>query len=287
MKTSSHRYHYDAKQGIRNDKAEKMTRLFDFEEKSDRTRISADIGQMPSPRDSSWADYIQHRLRVMENGIATYSTRNYARLRLDKHMEWHRAIDKLAGQLTNHKPAIVFVGAGQIAPNSPISIRKHVRCPGTRKLVEAFEKRGCYVFMVDEWRTSQLCGRCLNPFPRRTKSYRFKKCDDCHPNPDLMLPTLIVTNVSKRALQMKRAIMNVWNDMANFGNAIAVALAQRNTARLVSKKQRFWKTWAPNAVVADGGEDTDAKEPRKVLKTVWHRDISAAKLILFRGNRLH
>lgn len=252
LKTSSKRYHYDAKQGVRNDKAEKMTRLFDFEEKTDRNEIAAEIGQMPSPRDSSWAEYIQHRLRVMENGIATYSNRNYARLRLDKHINWHRAIDKLAGQLVNHKPAIVFIGAGHIAANSPISIRKHVRCPGTRKLVEAFEKRGnCYVFMVDEWRTSQLCGRCFRPFPRRTKSYRFKKCDDCQPNPALMLPTLIVTNVSKRTLQMKRTIMKIWGEMGNRGNALAAALAQRNTARLVSKKQRFLKTWTPNAVIAD------------------------------------
>lgn len=127
MKTSAKRYHYNTKQGVRNDKAEKMSRLFDFEEKTDRNEIAAELEQMPSPRDSSWMEYIQHRLRVMENGIATYSTRNYARLQLDKNMQWHRAIDKLAGALANHKPAIVFIGAGGNDSNSPISIRKHVK----------------------------------------------------------------------------------------------------------------------------------------------------------------
>lgn len=233
LKTSSHRYHYDAKQGVRNSKAEKLTRVFDYEEKNDRNIVAAEIGQMPSPRNSSWPNYIQHRLRVMQNGIPTYTSRNYARLRLDKHIEWHRAIDNLAKQLVNNKAAIVFIGAGAIAANSCISIRKHVKCPGTRKLVEAFEKlENVYVIMVDEWRTSQLCGRCFRPFPRRTKSYRFKKCDDCHPHPALMLPASIITNVSKRAMQMQRSIVKIWEEMGNFGNAIAAKLAERKTGMM-------------------------------------------------------
>lgn len=223
----------------------------------------------------------------MENGIATYSNRNYARLRLDKHMEWHRAIDKLACQLVDHKPAIVFIGAGHIAPNSPISIQKRVRCPGTRKLVEAFEKRGnCYVFTVHGTRMAHIT-IVWQMFPSIS-------------TPNQKLPLQEMRRLSTessfnaantdrhkceqaKALQMKWTIMKIWGEMGNRGNAIAAALAQRNTARLVSKKQRFLKTWAPNAVIADAEEDAEA-QPRKVLKTVWHRDISAAKLILFRGN---
>lgn len=254
-----------------------MTRLFTFEEQCDRNRIAAEIAQMPSSRDSSWADYIKHRLRTMEHGIETYTTRNYARLQLDKHIEWHRAIDKLAGALVNHKPALIFVGAGQIAANSPISIRKHVRCPGTRKLVEAFEKRdNCDVIMVDEFNTSQHCAKCFAKFPRRTKAYRYKQCSNCRPNPILELPTRIVTNVSNRALQMQRTIMKVWKEMANMGNAIAAALTSSNTDRLVPKKHRFLKTWQPNGNVNNG-------DAAQFHKTVWHRDICAAKLILYRG----
>lgn len=259
-----------------------MTRLFTYEEKSDRTRIAAEIAQMPSPRDSSWEHYIKHRLRVMENGIATYTQRSYARLRLDKYIEWHRAIDKIAGTLVNHKPAIIWVGAGQIAANSIISIRKHVRCPGTRKLVEAFQKRGnCVVIMVDEFNTSQHCAKCFSRFDRRTKSYRFKTCENCQPNQILQLPTLIVTNVSKRILQMRRTIMKTWNEMRDMGDMFAAMLTHTNSSRLVSKKQCFLKTWQLNGNM--NAVDGDTAQQQQTHKTVWHRDICAAKLILYRG----
>ena len=277
-------YHFDTKQGVRNNKAEKMTRLFTFDEQCDRNAASDRIGQMPSSRDSSWPEYIQHRLRVMENGIETYSSRNYARLRLDKYIEWHRAIDQTAGALVNHKPAIIFLGAGQIAANSIISIRKHVRCPGTRKLIEAFKKRAnCIVIMVDEYLTSQHCARCLQRFHRRTKSYRHKKCENCQPNEILLLPTTIVTNVSKRALQIKRSIMKVWREMRDMGNGIAAILTQSNAKRLVSKKRRFLKTWQPNPNVIDGEDGDAAQQQPSQRTTVWHRDVCAAKLILYRG----
>lgn len=281
MKKSSKEYHFDSKQRVRNAKLEKITRLFTFEEQTDRNGIAAMIGVMPSARNETWRHYIEHRLKMSRNGIETYTQRSVARLRLDKHIEWHRAIDRIAGKLVCHKPALIHLGAGHIAANSPICIKKHVRCPGTRKLIEAFKKRGnCIIRMVDEYMTSQLCGRCFKQFPRWTKPKRYKLCDDCKPNPNLDLPRMIVTNVSKRSLQMNRATVQVWQEMANGGDAIAATLFQRNTARLVSKKQRFWKTWTPNAVNAD------TEDAAQTLKTVWHRDISAAKLILYKGIHL-
>lgn len=281
MKKSSKEYHYGTKQNSRNAKADQMTRLFVFEEKADIANVAKTIGHMPSPRDTSWHHYIQHRLRMSKDGFETYTQRKYARLQLDKHIEWHRAIDRIAGKLVGHKPAVVFVGAGGNDANSPIKIKKHVKCPGTRKLVNTIKKRGnCVIRMVDEWMTSQHCARCFTQFPRWTKPKRYKKCDNCHPDARLRLPELIVTNVSKRVLQMSRAIEKMWRQMARQGYAIAAILTGRNTGRLVSKKKRFSKTWQPNAV--DAGTE-EAAQPRKVLKTVWHRDISAAKLILYKG----
>lgn len=255
LKTSSKRYHNDAKQNRRNAKAEQLTRGFVWVERGDREQIAAGIGEIPSPRNSTWTWYIQHRLRMMNLGIETYTTCTYARLQLDKHIEWHRAIDTLAYKLVCGKAAIIFFGAGEFAANSIISIRKHVRCPGTRKLIAAFKKIGnCVVRMVDEFKTSQLCARCFSPFPRNTKGYRFKKSNNCVPNPDVGLPTLIVTDVSKRVLQMRRTMMKMWQEMRDMGDAIAASLTQSNTGRLVSKKQRFFKTWQPNANVNDGAD---------------------------------
>ncbi|XP_055317494.1 uncharacterized protein LOC129576407 [Sitodiplosis mosellana] len=58
MKTSSKRYHYDTKHGIRKNKGEQLTRLFTFEEECDRNRIQSDIKEMPSPRGTTWSWYI-------------------------------------------------------------------------------------------------------------------------------------------------------------------------------------------------------------------------------------
>lgn len=258
-----------------------MTRVFAFEEETDRNRMAAELGEMPSPQGTSWRSYIEHRLRVMEAGIEAYTIRPYARLRLDKHIEWHRAIDKKAGKLVNHKASIIYIGSGGSTPaNSPIKIKKHVRCPGTRKLVFAFKKRGnCIIRMVDEYMTSQHCARCFKRFPQNTRSHRFKKCEQCKPNVYVRLPAKIVTIVSKRGLQMMRTIERAWREMREMGDAIAATLRDRpNTGHLVSKKQCFSKTWLPMAV--NGGME-DAAQTK--LKTVWHRDIAAAKLILYKG----
>ncbi|XP_031618637.1 uncharacterized protein LOC116337846 [Contarinia nasturtii] len=283
LRISSKRYHWDAKQGRRNAKAERITRLFTFEEQADRNRIAAMIGEMPSPKGPSWRSYIEHRLRVMNDGIETYSTKQYARLGLDKHIESVRAIDKTACKMVHNQPSIFYMGASGSTPaNSPIKIKKHVRCPGTRKLLAAIMKRGnCIIRMVDEYMTSQHCPLCFKRFPVATRSHRYKVCVGCVPNPIVGLPRTIVTNVSKRLLQMRRTIERMWREMRDIGDVIAATLRDGpNAGRLVSKKQRFFKTWLPNVANV---EIEGAAGAQPTLTTVWHRDIAAAKLILYKG----
>lgn len=280
IKISSKRYHYDTKQFLRNKKAEQMTRVFTHDEKIDLKKTAHRIGKMPSPKSNEWRHYVRHRLRMMKDGMAVYTTRSYARLGLDKHIEWHCAMDKMTNKLVCGKPCIIFMGAAQMNPNSPIKIKKHVRCPGTRKLLSSLKKRGdCVVIMTDEYFTSQHCGRCIERFPRETKSYRFKKCNDCKPNADVQLPPKIHTNVSKRELQTKRTIRREWHVMRNeMRDPIAATFVPRvQGRRLVSKKKTFEKTWLPDLQLAD-----EQGQPLK-LKTVWHRDTVAAKLIMYKG----
>ncbi|XP_031636640.1 uncharacterized protein LOC116349379 [Contarinia nasturtii] len=283
LRISSKRYHWDAKQGRRNAKAERITRLFTYDEKADRNRVAATLGTMPSPRETSWRSYIEHRLRVMNDGIETYTCKQYARLGLDKHIDSVRAIDKTACKLTRNQPSIFYMGASGSTPaNSPIKIKKHVRCPGTRKLIAAIMKRGnCIVRMVDEYMTSQHCPLCFKRFPQETRRDRYKKCVGCVPNPIVGLPRTIVTNVSKRLLQMRRTIERMWREMRDIGDVIAATLRDGpNAGRLVSKKQRFFKTWLPNVANV---EIEGAAGAQPTLTTVWHRDIAAAKLILYKG----
>lgn len=249
MKKSSKEYHYDTHQRVRDAKLERITRIFNYDEEVDRNRAAATIGSMPSPRTSTWRHYITHRLKMSQDGMATYTQRSVARLRLDKHIRWRRAIDRIAAKLVHKRSALIHVGAGQISPNSPISIKKYMRCPGTRKLLDAFKRRGnCMFRLVDEYMTSQLCAKCFGRFPQWTRPKRYKLCANCNPDISVWLPELIVTNVSKRLLQMRRKIEREWRRMGEAGDAIAAILTRRNAARrLVSKKARFFKTWQPNA----------------------------------------
>lgn len=182
------------------------------------------------------------------------------------------------------------MGAAPIAANSPIKIRKHVRCPGNRKMLKSFKKmEGNTIRMVNEFRSSRMCGRCFEPFALRTLSHRFKMCHWCEPNqndwPDgLKLPNKIVTMKSKRVLKSERRALR--NAMVENPNQDAVGF--------VSKVICYRKNWQRNAVHdADNNNNADSMEIDEdddeygqnipVATVVWHRDIPAAKLILYRG----
>lgn len=196
---------------------------------------------------------------MMENDIETSTTRNYARLRLDVQIKWHRGIENVTDSLFNHKPAILHTGSGNWAPISPISIKKCLWCPGTRKLLIAIIERRRNCVLVDDWKTSQLWGRCREPFPRWTKSKRYKECDDCESNPILRLPTRIEVNISKRVFQSGRAIKD-WRKMWAMKmqlfliNRIAYVWGETTSLQdLVAKCKRRWWNGRNCSTLAQGG----------------------------------
>lgn len=159
--------------------------------------------------------------------------------------------------------------------NSPIKIKKHVRAPGPRAMLKSFKKmEGNTIRMTNERRSSRLCGRCYEPFPLRTLGHRFKVCDFCLPDNDewpitLQLPPKIVTLKSKRVLKSeRRALRN-----ASFENP-------HEAVGFASKVVCYQKNWQQNAA---NENENDANNDAPALKTIWHRDIPAAKLIMYRG----
>lgn len=69
------------KQGVRDKKAARWTRRFvTFDQ-----NIRESFPQMPSPRTSTWRDYIKYRLTIMKRAIEVYATAKYSRLRFDKY----------------------------------------------------------------------------------------------------------------------------------------------------------------------------------------------------------
>lgn len=248
-----------------------------------------------------WRDYIWHRLKMHEHGIAVYTTDKYTRLSFDKYVRSNSVCDSVAHMFTGNRPALMHLGAAEMAPNSPIGIKKGLRCPGTRKMLRSYRKCAhCKVNMVDEYYTSQTCGKCYARFDRRTKKHRFKICTDCRPDTTEMLPSLIVTKIGRKRWREMRLIEFLREKDAEENNAnqpvgnAAPNPNQQTTNRLLPTVMLHHKTWLVNPVSGIleyvKAEQTDemevvdwtAHEPR-IHKTVWHRDIVAAKCILIKG----
>lgn len=174
----------------------------EMRELEDRTRYPT-LPSIQSP--VSWRDYIIHRLRMARRSIAIFTSLRYTRMLGDKYVTTTRAVDKIANRIIHNKPAIVFMGNAEMSSNSPIGIRKNQRCPGARRLLKSWEKRDdVIVIPVDEYMTSQYCGRCFKRFPLWTRPKRMKVCVDCKPIAQAQPAPIIVTRKSKRKLQIER-----------------------------------------------------------------------------------
>ncbi|XP_055320864.1 uncharacterized protein LOC129577568 [Sitodiplosis mosellana] len=159
---------------------------------------------------------------------------------------------------------------------------------------------GNAIRFVNEARSSRLCARCFEPFPLSTLNDLVKVCEWCMLDQDdwpdgMKLPEKIVAAKSKRKLRSERRAMRQ-----------AAVQNPDQPLGFVSKVICYRKNWQQNAangmddnveerrgVSNHGGgiiEYTDEYEPEdpvddfSLLKTVWQRDISAAKLILYRGH---
>lgn len=296
---SSKRYHWLTQQRKRKRKAERWTKTFDQQEEADRNDRNL-YPKMPSDLGANWWDYIQHRLKMLKQGIEAYASDKYTRLSLDKYIESNKVCDSVANMLVNNQPALIHFGAAEMAPNRPIGIKKHLRCPGNRKMLRSFKKcPGCVINMTDEYNTSQTCAKCFKRFDRRTRNDRFKLCLDCQPHPDAMLPSIIVGRKSKRLRREHNLMLFLMESELEDGNENPMVddVAHPNdlsTASLLSKVMIYRKTWLVNPV-SGVLECVSAEEPDAmnifdwanyqphILKTVWNRDIVAAKCILIKG----
>lgn len=110
-------------------------------------------------------------------------------------------MDKLAMKIApSGKHCVIYMGAADIAPDSPIKIKKFVRAPGTRRLLKSFKKRdNTTILKVKEDYTSQTCAKCFGRFDRRTKAHKFKVCRNCTYSEHMLMPTTIST-VSRSGL---------------------------------------------------------------------------------------
>lgn len=257
---------------------------FDALEKADFARHQAAFGYMPSPRGVHWRSYIEQRARLLHRGLAAYATRRYARHDLHHYIESNRESDKVAAMITNNMPTMIYLGAAEMSSNRPIGIKRRKRCPGTRKFLVSVKKLGhSRVKFVDEYFTSQTCGNCFGRFDRNTRNKRFKYCRNCQANPEAGLPPKIVTPLNKR---VRNQIKRDQRDNPDYPRCP------------LPKMISFYKEWPLNNVDANLGEaeaeaewegiedETEEQiieEEELPPSVVWHRDIVAAKCILYKG----
>lgn len=285
---------------MRNRQGKRWTKDFVEEEKKDRENRTL-YPVMPSPFGRHWKDYIRHRIKMMERGIAVYTTDKYTRLDFDKYARSNSVCDNIAMMITNGKPTLMHFGAAEISPSSPIGIKKGLRCPGTRKMIRSYRKcPGCMVNMVDEYYTSQTCAKCFGRFDPRTKRHRFKVCLDCRPSVDAMLPSMIVCKVSKRKKQfesLKQFLLEKEAEDGNGNQPVDNGVPNPNQANangLLPNVAIYHKKWQVNPVsgvleyvnlnLTDEMRVVDLSTHQlRPHKTPWHRDIVAAKCILIKG----
>lgn len=288
MKTSAKEYHWKTRESVRQRKRDRWTFEFCRQEEDDRNNRER-YPVMPSSLGRYWMNYIEHRMRMFKRGVRVYTTAKYTRLNLDLYIESNRTSDKVASKLTNNEPSLIYFGAAETPPNSPISIKKHIRCPGSRKLIRSFKKqRGCVVLPVNEDYTSQTCAKCFGRFNPSTKGDRFKVCQNCRPCHEVRLPSVIVTKKGKRE---RKFVTD------NINTIIAQSVPQpspREIGDLLSKVKVYPKKWRVNPVTgymenvySENPNELDHEsgfdEHPPVRKTVWNRDIVAAKCILIKG----
>lgn len=223
-----------------------------FEDRAAAHRESYPIP--PSPCGLQYWNYIRNALRFWTEGINVYTQSTYSKMAFDKYVHTQRVNDKILKKLTNKESSILFIGGAEFSPNSPI--KGHVRCPGVRKIIKNARKfpNVDYVF-VDEYMTSQHCGKCNYRFDQDTRKDRFKQCPSCIPVPQLSpVPDLITTPTPRIFLQriMRRKRLDPGYDSYN----------DKST------------TWSKN---------TDDNTSLTPTPTIWHRDICAARLIGHKG----
>lgn len=174
----------------------------------------------------------------------------YAKMNFDKYIKTQKTMDKYVNGIVGQKKSLIFIGSASFSPSSPI--KGHVKCPGSQRLKKYFKKKkDCVVIDVDEYNTSRVCGKCHKRFEQRNQGKsRQRICMRCNPDNEMMPPADVVyTKTNIRELKKQRSAMN--NEH-------------------VSK----WSRIVMNNTFDHG---------TNMSNTLWDRDISAARAILYKG----
>lgn len=166
-------------------------------------------------------------------------------------------MDEVVNKIVGDEKSLVCIGATDFHPNSPI--KGHIRTPGLKTINRFLKKKSkCDVLLVDEYRTSQTCGKCLKPFDRELhkvierRGHRYRMCIDCTAiTTKMVAPDIVVTDKSKRKIR----------------NELRARVGEMRLLKKIAIVQNNHNNFQNN----------------RYINTVWNRDICAARVILHKG----
>lgn len=231
------------------------------------------------PRGANFDTYAWHILKYFNRAIGAYTQYKYALQDFLQYVGTQRAISSIVRQLVGRKQTFIFFGDKFTAANSPVKgyLRTKVRA-----LVQALKRHPkCFVYFVDEFRTTKLCSLCFRTLAQPTKrinrgtanerrrirkKYRYYLCRGCvdvkHAD-SIQAQGHIDSRKSNKQLTRQRINFQEAADrMPDIAEAVD---------RYASKYRRYQK---PN--VKDDSRNT-----------TWNRDINAARNIYYKGKRIH
>lgn len=131
-----------------------------------------------SPLLENYESYTKYRLAIFSQKQEIFGKRIVARLKLKKFICVEKTVHEIAKNLipdTKDK-TLVCIGSTEIAGNSPI--RGYIRTPH-RKLVNALRLRKADILLVNEFRTTKLCGNCKEENITSKSPHRYQFCPNC------------------------------------------------------------------------------------------------------------
>lgn len=261
LKYTSGQFHRDTGFYKRKKKWDKLSEHFEKFAATDRNDRLL-YATTPSPKSVNWLEFIIHRMKIFNRGIATYTDRRYARLNFDKYISTQKVMDNMTNRLVGNDTSLVCIGATDFHPSAPI--KKYVRCPGVKK-IRAFlkKKRNSHVLLIDEYNTSKVCAKCHSNFDREFhkmlegRGIRYRICWNCRrEGRDIEPARIIVTDKSRRQITKEN-------------RAVGGKMQPRTKKTRIVQNNQF--------------DFLNGSNNHRQIFQMWNRDTSAARNILYKG----
>lgn len=133
-----------------------------------------------SPHQTDYTAYARYRLGTFMKRQQIFGQRKVARLKLKKFICVEKTAHKIAAELVPHpkiRNTLICIGSTEIAAASPM--RGYIRTPN-RKLIAALKARRADILLVNEFRTTKLCGNCHQENKTSKSPHRYQFCPNCH-----------------------------------------------------------------------------------------------------------